>query len=126
MRLFIITIIIFILFSLLLIVLGENNTLKKFTKQGITILMVIEAILVVVLIGATIRFKRLPSEYNVTKTEIYRCMTSEDYIYRVWLEDKDGTYFWISVNEKEFNNFTKGDTIELTQKEINSKVNSLK
>jgi hypothetical protein len=53
-------------------------------------------------------------------------MTSEDYIYRVWLEDKDGTYFWISVNEKEFNNFTKGDTIELTQKEINSKVNSLK
>jgi hypothetical protein len=107
-------------------VLGENNTLKKFTKQGITILMVIEAILVVVLIGATIRFKRLPSEYNVTKTEIYRCMTSEDYIYRVWLEDKDGTYFWISVNEKEFNNFTKGDTIELTQKEINSKVNSLK
>jgi hypothetical protein len=126
MGLFIITIIIFILFSLLLIVLGENNTLKKFTKQGITILMVIEAILVVVLIGATIRFKRLPSEYNVTKTEIYRCMTSEDYIYRVWLEDKDGTYFWISVNEKEFNNFTKGDTIELTQKEINSKVNSLK
>lgn len=127
MVLFIITLIIYILFTITSIYFFQYGFFGRELRRGEAIVLTILEVILILCVGGTyLRTKTLPNDYKVSNTEIYRSITSENTIYKVWLEDKDGTYFWIDVDEEEFGNFTKGDTIELTQKEISNKTNSLK